>query len=278
MSAPRGVLGMLPAQVPMDRLRRRLGGGLAVVTGGSRGVGERVVHRLAAAGARVILLARSEEQLRRVVDDVALHGGSAAYVVCDLRDAAAATEAARTVLRTHGPVQVLVSNAGHSIRRDLRDYTERFHDVARLAGVNFLGPVAFALPILHAMMTQGGGHVISVGSASMTMPGPGWSAYTATKAGFDSWLRSVSPELRRSGVTTTSIHLPLTRTEMSAPTYSRSSVPALSADEASTWVARAVVERRRVIAPWWARAGATLTTAFPGAADRVAAAVWERAS
>lgn len=111
----------------------------------------------------------------------------------------------------------------------------------------------------------------------MVLPGPGWSAYTASKAGFDVWLRSISPELRP-GVAVTSIHLPLTRTAMSAPTYAGSRLPALSAGDAATWVCRAVTDRPRVIAPWWGRAGAVLTSAAPATTDRLAAALWRRFS
>lgn len=270
------VLGVRPCAPDEAALRRRLAGRVVIVTGASRGVGRAVAARCARAGAQVVVIARDGAALDAVVSEIRARGGQAVSFAVDLRDTDAAAAAGERVVAEHGVPAVLVSNAGHSIHRDVRDYTGRFHDVARLAGVNMLGPIALALPVLAAMAAARDGHLISVGSAGMSMPGPGWSVYTATKAGFDAWLRSVSPELSADGVAVTSIHLPLTRTAMSAPIYRSTPLPSLSADEAATWVARAMVERPRVIAPWWARLGGVLTAAAPAAADRAAAVAWRR--
>lgn len=273
---PHLLLGMRATPVARERLHALLEGRTAVVTGGSRGVGAAVAHRLGVAGAHVVLLARDEDALERVADEIRAAGGSASVVAVDLRDTAAATGAGEHVVAAHGAPAVLVSNAGHSIRRDLADSLMRFHDVQRLAGVNMLGPIAFGLPLLAAMSAARDGHLVSVGSAGMSMPGAGWSAYTATKAGFEAWARSISPELRTVGVATTSIHLPLVSTAMSAPTYARTRVPAMSPDDAATWVCRAVLDRPRVIAPWWARLAGTATAATPVLADAAAGLLWRR--
>lgn len=270
------LLGLRPHAVDGGGLRRTLGGRPVVVTGASRGIGRAVALRCAAAGARVLLLARGEEALAGVAAEIRSAGGVATALAVDLRDLDGATAAGERIVAEHGAPALLVSNAGHSIHRDLADYTDRLHDVTRLAGVNLLGPVALALPVLAAMRRERRGQLISVGTVGMTLPGPGWSVYTATKAGFDAWLRSVSPELRADGVAVSSIHLPLTRTAMSAPTYARSRLPALSADDAATWVCRAALTRARVISPWWGRAGAVATAALPSAADRLAGAIWQR--
>lgn len=269
-------LGVRPHLLDGGALRRRLSGRTVVVTGASRGVGRAVAARCAAAGAHVALLARDADALESVAAAVRRRGGSASVLGVDLRDTSAATAAGERLVAEHGAPAVVVSNAGHSIHRDLTEYADRFHDVARLAGVNMLGPIALSLPLLSAMVRAGSGHLVSVGSVGMVLPGPGWSVYTATKAGFDAWLRSVSPELRGAGVATTSVHLPLTRTAMSAPTYGSSRLPSLSADEAATWVCRAILTRQRVVAPWWGRLGGVLTAALPGAVDRAAALAWRR--
>lgn len=270
----RRVLGMRPQRYARSALRDRLAGRVVIVTGASRGVGAAVACRCAAAGAHVVLVARGEQGLDAVAEQIAARGGSASTVALDLRDTEAARAAAIGLLAEHAVPAVLVSNAGHSIHRDLAAYADRFHDVTRLTGVNMVGPIAFALPILTAMTAAGSGHLLSVGSVGMVVPGPGWSVYNATKAGFDAWLRSVSPELRSAGVATTSVHLPLTRTAMSAPTYSRSPLPSLSADEAATWVCRGLIRQPRVIAPWWSRAGGTFAAAMPGTADVIARWWW----
>lgn len=276
-TVPAQLLGMRPFRVDEDSLRRRLTGRTAVVTGASRGVGRAVAQRCAAAGAHVVLLARDAAALADVAAAIRSRGGSATTLPCDLRDLEAAAAAGRQVVADHGAPALLVSNAGHSIHRDLVDSTHRLHDVTRSTGVNMLGPIAFALPQLSAMARAGDGHLVSVGTVGMVMPGPGWSAYTASKAGFDAWLRSISPELRP-GVAVTSIHLPLTRTRMSAPTYRGSRLPSLSAADAASWVCHAAVARPRVVAPWWGRVAGVLTAAAPATADRMAAALWRRSS
>lgn len=268
------VLGMSARPVDGEALRRRLEGRAVVVTGGSRGVGRAIAVRCAAARAHVVLLARGSDALSATAEAIRVRGGQVSTIAVDLRDSTAARTAGERVVTEHGPPALLVSNAGHSIRRDLADYTDRFHDVERLAGVNMLGPIALALPLLAAMRHERAGHLVSVGSVGMALPGPGWSVYTATKAGFDSWLRSVSPELRTDGVAVTSIHLPLTRTAMSEPTYGRSRLPALTADGAATWVCRAVLTRARVVSPWWGRLGAVATAGMPATVDRVASRIW----
>lgn len=273
------LLGMRAHLVDGGALRRILGGRVVVVTGASRGVGRAVARRCAGAGAQVVLLARGAEALASVEAEIVSHGGTATAIPVDLRDLEAATAAGEQIVAEHGAPALLVSNAGHSIHRDLADYTDRLHDVTRLAGVNMLGPIALALPLLAAMRAAPAlGQLISVGSVGMVLPGPGWSVYTATKAGFDAWLRSISPELHGDGVAVTSIHLPLTRTAMSAPTYARTRLPALSADDAATWVCRAAVTRARVVAPWWGRLGGVMTAALPTAVDRASGLAWRRAS
>src|SRR5690606_20158918 len=154
-------VGVRPHRVDGAALRRRVGGRTVVVTGASRGVGRAVAARCAAAGAHVVLLARDGGALASVADRLTAAGRRASTIAVDLRDTDAARDAAERVLADHGPPALLVSNAGHSIRRDLAAYTDRFHDVTRLAGVNLLGPIALALPLLAAMRARGGGHLVS---------------------------------------------------------------------------------------------------------------------
>ncbi len=179
------------------RLRAAVSGRLIVITGASRGIGATAAGRLALAGARVILLARSEDDLAVVADRIRARGGSADWIAVDLRDTDAAAAAGARILTEFGAPDVIVSNAGHSIHRSLADYADRFHDVTRTAGVNFLGPVALLLPLLPAMTERGSGHLVSVSSTSVSLPAPGWSVYGASKSAFEAWLRSVAPELLR---------------------------------------------------------------------------------
>jgi NAD(P)-dependent dehydrogenase (short-subunit alcohol dehydrogenase family) len=203
-----------------------------------------------------------------VARSIRARGGVAWVVPVDLRDPDAAGAAAERVLAEVGTPEIVISNAGHSIRRRLLDYTDRPHDVTRTIGVNYVGPVALLQVLIPAMVEAGRGQVISIGSTSVDIPAPGWSVYGASKTAFDAWLRAVAPELAPHGIAVTSLHLPLVRTAMSAPTYG-STAPAMRPVDAAKVIARAIVERPRLISPWWSRLAGGVLVAFPGLSDRV---------
>ena len=272
-SWPRGLralLGMAGLGPAPEEVRRRVAGRPVVITGASRGVGACLAVRLAAVGARVLLLARDVEALAAVAQRC---GPQAHTYPVDLRDADATRAVGQAMVTEHGTPAVLVHNAGHSICRTVAASTDRFHDVQRLTGVNFTGPVALTLPLLSAMRTDGAGHLVWVGSAGVGLPGAGFSTYLATKAAFEAWLRCLGPEAAADGIRISTVQLPLVRTAMSAPTRAYDRLPAMTADEAAALLCRAIVHQPRLISPWWARTGALLTAAAPGTAERVAALV-----
>lgn len=269
---PRGVralLGMAGIGPSPEQVGQVVRGRTVVITGASRGVGAQLAVRLAAVGATVALLARDTVAL----EAVAARCGPAAQVYpVDLRDTDRARAVAERILAEHGTPAVLVANAGHSIRRSVAASTDRFHDIERLTGANFTGPLALTLPLLAAMRADGGGHLVWVGSAGVGLPGPGFSGYLATKAAFEAWLRCLGPEVAADGVQISTVHLPLVRTAMSAPTRGYDRMPALTASEAAALLCRAITDRPRLISPWWARLGSVLSVAAPATAERIAAA------
>jgi len=260
-------LGLRPVAPSAGRLRARVAGRLVVVTGASRGVGAETAARLALAGARVVLLARSADDLERVAHGIRRRRGSAEVLVADLGDPDAASAAGEEILSRWGTPAVVVSNAGLSLRRTARDSRDRPHDVTRTIGVNYLGPVALLHRLLPAMADAGTGHVVSIASTSVDIPAPGWSLYGASKSAMDAWLRAVALEVAPSGVATTSIRLPLVRTAMSAPTAAYAAVPAMRPVDAAKYVARAIVDRPRVLAPWWSRLASVALAVDPRLLD-----------
>ena len=243
-----------------------------LVTGASEGIGAATARRLGAAGATVLLVARTVERLERVRADIVAAGGTAHVHPADLSVPDAAAALAAEVLRRYRRVDVVVSNAGRSIRRSVADTADRFHDVTRTANLNYLGPVQLLLVLLPAMRAAGGGHVVNVSTAGLATPAPNWSSYLASKAAFDTWLRCVAGELRRDRVTISTVYCGLTRTRMSAPTAIYRRMPAMTADEAALMVCRAIANRPRTSWPWWARAGALVGAAAPASLERVMAA------
>lgn len=262
------LLGLRPAGPSREALAARVRGRVVVVTGASRGIGADAAQRLALAGARLVLVARDARTLDPVARRIRARGGWALVVPTDLRDPDAAAAAAERILAEAGTPEIVVSNAGHSIRRRLVDYADRPHDVTRTIGVNYIGPVALLQVLAPAMIAAGRGQIISIGSISIDVPAPGWSVYGASKTAFDVWLRAVAPELSPHGIAVTSIHLPLVRTRMSAPTYGDARV-AMRPVDVSKLIARAIVDRPRLISPWWARLAGAVLVAFPGLGDPV---------
>jgi NAD(P)-dependent dehydrogenase (short-subunit alcohol dehydrogenase family) len=249
-------------------LRAAVAGKVVLVTGASHGIGRHAAFQLAEAGATVLLLARSADVLEELGQRLREDGGSAFAYAVDLTDLDAVGPLAERILAEHGPPDVVVSNAGKSIRRAVDRSYERFHDFTRTADVNYLGPVRLLLALLPSMRSRGSGHVVNVSTVGVLLPPtPRWSAYQASKAAFDVWLRAVAAEMREDGVTATSVYMTLVHTRMSAPTDDFKLVPGLTPDEAAGLVCHAVVARPTSIAPWWASVAATLDAVARPASD-----------
>jgi NAD(P)-dependent dehydrogenase (short-subunit alcohol dehydrogenase family) len=252
------------------KLRAAVAGKNVLVTGASYGIGEATARRLAAAGATVLLVARSIDRLKEVADEITGAGGTAHAYPVDLTDLAAVEALVGEVLAEHGHVDVVVSNAGKSIRRSVHLSYERIHDFERTMAVNYLGPVRLLLGLLPTMRARGQGHIVNVSSAAVRMPPmPRWGAYQASKTAFDVWLRSIAPEIHADGVTTTSIYMPLVRTRMSEPTPGFRRVPALRPRQAADLVARAIVTKSPRITPWWLWPTELMSTVARGPVDAV---------
>jgi NAD(P)-dependent dehydrogenase (short-subunit alcohol dehydrogenase family) len=249
-----------------ERLREAVAGKLVLVTGASHGIGRHAAVQLAEAGATVLLVARSADLLEELAEE--LGDGVHAYPA-DLTEVEGDVPAlAARILAEHGPPDVVVSNAGKSIRRAVDRSYDRFHDFTRTADINYLGPVRLLLALLPAMRARRSGHVVNVSTVGVLLPPtPRWSAYQASKAAFDVWLRSVAAETRGDGVTATSLYMSLVHTRMSAPTDDFNLVPGLSPDEAAGLVCHAIVDRPARIAPWWAPAAALIDVAARGPSE-----------
>ena len=266
-----------PARVSdPDKLRSVVTGKTVMVTGASYGIGEATARKMAAGGATVLVVARSEERLEDLAAAINVGGGRAVAYPTDLTDEAAVGALTKQVTEDHGPVDIVVSNAGKSLRRSLHHQYDRPHDFQRTIDINYLGPIWLLLGLLPAMREHGGGHIVNVSSVgARVVPGPQWGAYQASKGAFDFWLRSVAPELHADGVAVTSVYFALVRTRMIAPTPILGRLPSLSRDEAADAVAKAVIERPRVNEPPWMWPAELASVLLAGPADR-AARLWHR--
>ncbi len=266
-----------PARVAdPDKLRPAVFGKTVLVTGASYGVGDATARKLAAAQARVLVAARSADRLHDLVASINAGGGNAVAYPTDLTDEAAVSSLTKQITDEHGALDIVVSNAGKSLRRSLHHQYDRPHDFQRTIDINYLGPIRLLLGVLPAMRAQGHGHIVNVSSIGVRVPpGPQWGAYQASKAAFDLWLRSVAPELHADGVDVTSIYFAVVRTRMIEPTPILRKLPGLYPHQAADVVAKAIIKRPRAIAPAWAWPAEVASVALAGPVDR-GARIWYR--
>jgi len=215
-------------------------GRTVVITGASSGIGRAAALKIADAGGIPILVARTQEKLDEAKAEIEERGGTAYVYSCDLSDFDAIEELVEKLLADHARIDMLVNNAGRSIRRSVALSYDRFHDYERTVRLNYLSPVKLMLGLLPHMRDQGGGHVVNVSSIGVQTNPPRFSAYVGSKAALDAFTRVVSSETIGDGVTFTTIHMPLVRTPMIAPTKMYDSFPTISPDEAADLVCEAI--------------------------------------
>lgn len=266
-----------PARVAdLDKLRKVVSGKTVLVTGASYGVGEATARKLASAEATVLAVARSADRLDDLVASITAGGGRAVAYPADLTDQDATSALVNQIGQEHGPLDILVSNAGKSLRRSLHHQYDRPHDFQRTIEINYLAPIQLLLGVLPAMREHGGGHIVNVSSVAVRVPpGPQWGAYQASKGAFDRWLRSVAPELHADGVDVTSVYFALVRTRMIEPTPMLRSLPGLDPEQAADVIAKAIIQRPRTIAPPWTFPAEVVSVLLAGPVDR-AARLWHR--
>jgi NAD(P)-dependent dehydrogenase (short-subunit alcohol dehydrogenase family) len=231
-------------------LARAVGGKRVLITGASSGIGRATALRAAAAGAEVLLVARSAEKLGDVQREIERAGGVAHVFSADISDLGSCDALVKEVLNAHGGIDVLVNNAGRSIRRSLALSQERFHDYQRTMQLNYFGALRLIFGFLPAMRAQRSGHIVNVSSIGVQTHPPRFSAYVASKAALDAFSRVAASELLEDGVTITTVYMPLVRTEMIAPTSIYKAFPTISASQAAELLCEAFVERgKRVATP-----------------------------
>ncbi|RZU38251.1 short-subunit dehydrogenase [Fluviicoccus keumensis] len=234
------------------RLREAVQGKTVMVTGASFGIGEATAKRLASMGAKVLLVARTQDKLEVVAQAIRAAGGEAVVYAVDLSKPHDAAALAERVLKEHGHLDILLNNAGRSIRRSIHESYDRFHDFERTMAINYLGPVQLVLGFIPSMRARKQGQIINISTWGVKIPpGANWAAYQASKAAFDVWLRSVSTEIKPDGIDVTSIYPAVVYTRMSAPTKALHHMPGMSVEEAAHVIERAIVERPDDISPPW---------------------------
>ena len=201
---------MSPSRDPLN-----LAGRVAIVTGGSRGIGRAVVEMLARRGAAVgIAFREREEPALEVETAINTAGGRALAVRCDVASETAVASFVETVTTSLGPIDILVNNAGitheaHALFLDQPRWDE-------VLSVNLDGAFRTVRAVLRGMLLRKWGRIINVSSPSARMPLAGQVAYAASKAGLEGMTRALSRDLAAQGVLVNAVSPGLIETDMLA--------------------------------------------------------------
>lgn len=234
----------------MDRsLRGNVEGKTILITGASSGIGHQVALLLGSAGAKVLLVARNQEKLADTQSQIQEAGGWAQCYSADLADMEDCDRLVKEVLDDHQNIDVLINNAGRSIRRSIELSFDRFHDFERTMQLNYFGALRLILGFAPTMLQRKQGHIINISSIAVIIgSSPRFTAYSASKAALDAFSRGAAAEFSDRNVAFTTINMPLVRTPMIGPTSFYDSVPTLSPEEAAEMVAEAIIKRPKRIA------------------------------
>jgi short-subunit dehydrogenase len=224
-------------------LREALCGRTVVITGASSGIGKVTALKVAQAGGTPILVARGKDKLEETRADIERAGGTAHVYACDLSDLEAIDGLCEQLCTQHDTIDFVVNNAGRSIRRSLALSHDRFHDFERTMARNYFGAIRLVMGMMEKMRAQGSGHVVNISSIGVQTNPPRFSAYVASKAALDSWSNVVNSEVIGDGVSFTTIHMPLVKTPMIAPTRIYDAFPTISPAQAADMVLRAMAKR-----------------------------------
>jgi NAD(P)-dependent dehydrogenase (short-subunit alcohol dehydrogenase family) len=276
-----GASQVLEQQIPDELLRlarRILGtvsleqavrGRVVMVTGASSGIGRSAALKIADAGGIVLLVARTPEKLEETRTQIQSGGGRAHIHRCDLAEVEDVERMADEVLAQHGHVDILVNNAGRSIRRSIALSYDRFHDFERTMQLNYFGAVRLILKLLPVMRERRSGQIVNISSIGVQTNTPRFSAYVSSKAALDAFSRCVASEIVDEGVAITTIHMPLVRTPMIAPTKMYDRFPTITPDRAADMICEAIIYKPKRIATPLGTLGQILYAINPKSMDYI---------
>lgn len=260
-----------------ERARRRqapgpspLAGRTVVITGASSGIGRATALEVAKRGGIPILVARSTDKLEEVREEIERAGGDAYVYSCDVTAGESVDALVKQLVADHpAGIDMLVNNAGRSIRRSVKLSYDRFHDYERTMALNYFGAIRLILGLLPHMSERKYGHVVNVSSIGVQTNPPRFSAYVASKAALDAFSRVVASETWGDHVTFTTIHMPLVRTPMIAPTKIYDAFPTISPDEAAAMIIRALERKPKHVGTPLGTVGEVSYALVPKAVDAV---------
>ncbi|MEY2867299.1 MAG: hypothetical protein RIQ43_1325 [Pseudomonadota bacterium] len=260
----------------IDRsLRGKVEGKVVLITGGSSGIGKAAALKIAEAGAKVVIAARGEEELEATRKEISDAGHLCYAFKADLADLDSCDSLIEKVSKQHGGVDILINNAGRSIRRSIELSFDRFHDFERTMQLNYFGSLRLIMQSLPGMIAKRRGHIINISSIGVLASSPRFSAYVASKAALDAFSHCAQGELSGKGISFTTINMPLVKTPMIAPTKMYDSVPTLSPEEAADLIVKAIIDKPSRVATRLGVFAGVVHAVFPKAYEVVMSTAFE---
>jgi NAD(P)-dependent dehydrogenase (short-subunit alcohol dehydrogenase family) len=194
-----------------------LTGKVALITGGSSGIGRRQALALAVAGASVVLLGRREEALASAVAEIAANEGTAAFLVVDLTDRASLAEIAKKASEPFGTIDILINAAGVNLRQPSDEITLDSWD--ETLNLNLAVPFFLARELVPGMQAKGWGRIVNIASLQSTRAFANGIAYGASKGGITQLTRSMAEAWSSTGINSNAIAPGFFPTGLTAPVY-----------------------------------------------------------
>ncbi len=230
---------------PKQALHDRVNGKVVILTGASSGIGAQVAMELAQAGATLALIARNREKLDALASEIHGRGGKAHVYPGDLTDFEECDRLCKAIDREHGRVDILINNAGRSIRRSIKFTYDRFHDYERTMQLNYLAAIRMAMNVLPGMEARDEGHIINVSTVGVQANPARFSAYLGSKWALEGWTWVAANEFAHTNIRFSSLNYPLVRTPMIAPTRIYKYMPVMSVDRAVKWMLDVIITQNK---------------------------------
>ena len=189
----------------------QLPGKVAIITGGGTGIGAAIAHEYVAAGARVVLASRKQENLDKVVGEIKAAGGEALAIATDVRVPEQVDNAVKQTVDTFGRLDIMVNNSGASFMIKTEELTPNGWDV--IVNINLKGVFLFSVAAAKIMIPQKSGRVINISSTAGLAGSPRMAHYGAAKAGVINFTRTCAVEWAEHNITVNCIAPGMIETE-----------------------------------------------------------------
>ena len=238
---------------------------VVMITGASSGIGRGVALEVAAGGANVGLLARREDLLDEIVDEIKARGRKAVAVAADVRDAAAVRAAADRFRKELGPIDVMIANAGIGTSKHAVQLNPEH--VAEVININLLGAVNSVAAVAPEMIERGHGRLVAISSLAAYRGLAKTAAYCASKAGVSAYFEGIRIDLRHTGVGVTIIHPGFIKTAITSDRDARKMPYLMELEDGVKKIVSAIEKEKKTYSfPWQlatvVRAGMIMPTAM----------------